>query len=93
MFEEIIVQLDQTGVAYTEDYDMGTLTVDVAAIDKVGLINVIQMVTDSGLEFSIDEASLVIQGGAMEPELPPEEGTDEGLDMAAMQAGAMDEMF
>ena len=90
MFEDLIVQLDQMGVAYTEDYDIGSLTVDVVAIDKVALISVIQLANDSGMEFTIDEASLVIMAGAPVEPLP-EEGPAE--DLAGMQDAALGELF
>lgn len=92
MFEDIIVQLDQMGVQYTEDYDIGSLTVDVGALDKVALIGVIQAANDSGLEFTVDEASLVIMAGA-EPieEFDTEEEAGPGLE--DIQAGALDQMF
>jgi len=64
MFEDLIVSLDEMGVQYTEDYEAGTLTVDVGSMDKVMLINVIQLANDSGMEFSIDENSLTIVSGA-----------------------------
>ena len=83
MFEDVIAQLDQMNVPYTEDYDTGTLTVDVAALDKVALISVIQLANDSGTEFTIDEASLVLTSGApveaFEEELPAEGGDAQAL--------------
>jgi|LGVE01.1.fsa_nt_gb hypothetical protein len=90
MFEDIIVQLDQLGVQYTEDYDTGVLSVDVAAMDKLALIQVIRMANDSGLDFTIDETSLIIQAG-VEPVAEFEEEPEE--DLATMQAGAMDQLF
>lgn len=78
MFDDIIMQLDDMGAQYTEDYETGSLTVDVGALDKLTLINVIQLANDSGLDFTIDEASMVIQTGAPAelPPLPGEEGVE-----------------
>lgn len=90
MFEDLITQLDGMGVEYTEDYEAGTLTVDVGTMDKVQLISVIQLINDSMLPFTIDENSLVITGGEMPSEEPMEEIPAE--EVSAEQA-AMDDMF
>ena len=90
MFEDLITQLDGMGVEYTEDYEAGTLTVDVGTMDKVQLISVIQLINDSMLPFTIDENSLVITGGEMSSEEPTEEMPAE--ETSAEQA-AMDDMF
>lgn len=90
MFEDLITQLDGMGVEYTEDYEAGTLTIDVGTMDKVQLISVIQLINDSMLPFTIDENSLVITGGEMPSEEPMEEIPEE--EVSAEQA-AMDDMF
>lgn len=90
MFEDLITQLDGMGVEYTEDYEAGTLTVDVGTMDKVQLISVIQLINDSMLPFTIDENSLVITGGEMPSEEPTEEMPAE--ETSAEQA-AKDDMF
>lgn len=84
MFEEIIAQLDSIGVEYTEDYDTGTLTIDVATMDKVTLINVINIVTSFNLPFTVDESTLVVTGmGEVEP---TEEEDTVDMDAAMNQA-------
>lgn len=85
MFEDIIAVLDSAGVEYNEDYEAGTLTVDVANLDKDTLIEVISTVQASGLDFTIDATSLVVQGeptteSTEEEGLSPEEGTEAALD-------------
>lgn len=85
MFEELIARLDEMGLEYAEDYDVGTLTVGVDMLDKVQVISLIQAVTDLGLEFTIDETSLVVTGG----EMPEVMGEPEEFD----QEDAMNEMF
>ena len=90
MFEDLITQLDGMGVEYTEDFEAGTLTVDVGTMDKVQLISVIQLINDSMLPFTIDENSLVITGGEMPSEEPMEETPAE--ETSAEQA-AKDDMF
>lgn len=87
MFEELIAQLDQMGVTYQENMEDGSLTVNVADIDKVTLISVIQLANDSGLEFMVDEASLTIYGGEPVMEEPLEE---EPMDA---QAAALEEFM
>lgn len=82
MFDEIIAQLDAMGIKYTEDYEAGTLTIDVASMDKEKLIGVIQALNDTGLPFSIDASSIVVTGIPSEDtpaqEVPMEEAPAEG---------------
>lgn len=61
MFEDLIMQLEDLGVEYVEDYDAGTLTIPIEDIDKVELIEIINAVNNSGLLFTIDEISLIVQ--------------------------------
>lgn len=84
MFEDLIAQLDSIGVEYTEDYDTGTLTIDVETMDKVTLINVINIVTSFNLPFTVDESTLVVTGmGEVEP---TEEEDTVDMDAAMNQA-------
>lgn len=64
MFEELITQLDEYGVTYTEDYDMGTLTIDIASVDKSVLIDIIMTLNNGGYMFNIDESTITVEGGA-----------------------------
>lgn len=82
MFDEIIMMLEEAGIDFEEDYDAGTLVINVEAIDKVQLIEIIGFINDTGLEFTIDDISLVVMGGEMEE--PMEEPMDEA---------ALDEML
>lgn len=66
MFEDLIVQLDELGVTYTEDYDAGTLTVDIADIDKSILIDIIMMLNDGGHMFDITESTITVEGSVTE---------------------------
>lgn len=87
MFEDLIAQLDSIGVEYIEDYDTGTLTIDVATMDKVTLINVINIVTSFNLPFTVDESTLVVTGmGEVEPTEPTEEEDTVDMDAAMNQA-------
>lgn len=75
MFEDLITQLDDLGVTYTEDYEGGVLDIDIADIDKDTLISVISAVNDAGYTFSITDTNISVEGGAAEeaPEENPEE--------------------
>lgn len=79
MFEDIITTLDELGVTYTEDYDMGSLTIDIADIDKSLLVEVINAIM--GYDFTIDDTSITVNGGEPLPEEASAE--DMALDEAA----------
>lgn len=72
MFEELIVQLDELGVTYSEDYDAGTLTVDIADVDKAVLVDIIVALNNGGYIFDITESTITVEGGAA----PAEEDTE-----------------
>ena len=62
MFEDLIVQLDELGVSYYEDAESGVLDIDVGAMDKAVLIDVIIMLNDGGYTFNINETSITVEG-------------------------------
>lgn len=72
MFEELIIQLDELGVPYTEEAE--SLTIDIANIDKVTLIDVIIYLNDAGYTFDITETAITVEGTAVPVE---EEAYDE----------------
>lgn len=76
MFEDMIAQLDSMGVQYTEDYDAGTLTIDVAPLEKDTLISVISMLTDMGTPFTIDATSITVTASPSVEEATPEVADD-----------------
>lgn len=83
MFEELITQLDEMGIGYTEDYETGSLVIDIADIDKATLIEVIITLSGYDLPFDINETSITVTG--LETEAPtdmPEEGTTDETDYA-----------
>lgn len=86
MFEDLIMQLEDLGVEYTEDYDAGTLTIPVEDIDKVELIEIINAVNNSGLPFTIDEISLIVQSGDASYEEDEEEAETDYMDAAMADA-------
>jgi hypothetical protein len=75
MLDAIISELDAIGVPYEEDYDAGTLTIDISAVDKTELINLIRFLTDTTVPFTIDETTIIVTVDAtpMEEETPVEE--------------------
>lgn len=58
MFEDIIVQLDELGVTYTEDES--TLTIDIADVDKSILIDIITALY--GYTFDINDSVITVEG-------------------------------
>ena len=84
MFEDLLMQLDELGVTYTED-EMGTLTIDIADVDKSILIDVIITLNDGGYMFDITETSITVEGGESEEALE-EEDTAYSEDMAFEEA-------
>lgn len=75
MLDAIISELDAIGVPYEEDYDAGTLTIDISAVDKTELINLVRFLTDTTVPFTIDETTIIVTVDAtpMEEETPVEE--------------------
>lgn len=61
MFEEIIATLDELGVVYNEDYDAGTLTIEIADIDKETLVEVIRALNDAGETYDISDTTITLQ--------------------------------
>ena len=90
MFDELIAKLDSEGVQYTEDYEAGTLTISVEAMDKIQLVSVIQTINNAMLPFTIDETSLIVTGGSA-PEEPPAE--PEGEETPPAEEMALNDMF
>lgn len=84
MFEDLIVQLDEIGVTYSEDYEVGTLTIDIADLDKSVLIEVIMALNAGGYMFDINESSITVEGGVAEEEPVEDEymGEDTALEEA-----------
>lgn len=72
MLEDLMMSFSEMGINYTEDGE-GGMTVDISTIDKTMLIEVINIINDNGLEFTIDENSIVINGMTAEPIEPEEE--------------------
>ena len=86
MFEDLIMQLDELGVAYSEDYDNGSLTIDIADVDKSILVDVIIALNDGGYMFSITESSITVEGGVTEEAPVEDEEAAYSEDMALEEA-------
>ena len=87
MFEDLIAQLEEIGVTYTEDYDNNTLVVDISTIDKMQLVSVIQAINESMMTFTIDDNSITVNGGGESLETPTE---TEGV---SAEETALNDMF
>lgn len=72
MLEDLMMSFSEMGINYTEDGE-GGMTVDISTIDKTMLIEVINIINDYGLDFTIDANSIVINGMPAEPVEEPEE--------------------
>ena len=86
MFEEIIAALEELGVGYTEDYDAGSLTIDIADIDKSNLIAIISTLNSLGEMFEITDTEIVVNSTL---EMEPEEVEDTEMTMDEDALNAM----
>jgi hypothetical protein len=91
MFEEIISALQGMNIGFEEMEDQGMLSVEVGEMDKMQLIEVLNMVNSMGMTVTeLTESSMTISAGATtapEPEPIQEEDTEED----AAQMAALDE--
>lgn len=83
MFEEIIATLEEIGVEYTEDYDAGSLTINIADIDKSDLIAIISTLNSLGEMFEITDTEIIVNS-TMEMEPEELEDTEPMMDEAAL---------
>ena len=66
MFEDLLVQLDELGATYTEDPETGVLTIDISAVDKSILVDIIIMLNDNGYAFNITDTEITVEGAVEE---------------------------
>lgn len=86
MFEDAISELDAMGIPYVENED-GSLSIDISDADKTDVVNIVSFLNDNGLDYTIDDVSIVVMGGEPIAEEPAE---DTGaFDMAAMDLEGM----
>jgi hypothetical protein len=91
MFEEIITALQGMNIGFEEMPEQGMLSVEVGQMDKMQLIEVLNMVYSMGMTVSaLNESSMSISSGQPttpeEPVISPveEETTDEDAQNAAL---------
>ena len=89
MFEEVITALEGMDVGFEEMPEQGMLSVEVGQMDKMQLIEVLNMVNSIGMTVSeLTETNMTVAAGAMqapEPEPVAEENTeDDAAQMAAL---------
>jgi hypothetical protein len=93
MFEEIITALQEMNIGYEEMPEQGMLSIEVGEMDKMQLIEVLNMLNTMGMTVSqLDEATMMVAAGAeqpMEPEIAPVE--EENTEEDAAQMAALDE--
>jgi hypothetical protein len=91
MFEEIISALEGMGISFEEMPDQGMLSIQVGEMDKMQLIEVLNMVNSMGMTVTeLTETNMTLTSGeAALPEIEPveEEETEEDVD----QMAALDE--
>jgi hypothetical protein len=85
MFEEVITALQGMDVGFEEMPDQGMLSVEVGQMDKMQLIEVLNMVNSMGMTVSeLTDTTMMISSG-MTPEPVMEENTeDDAAQMAAL---------
>ena len=80
MIEDLITQLDSLGVDYMEDPETGDLTINLEAIDKATVIDIMIAIQGAGLDFNLDEDTITVYStGGITPEEEEEELASEDL--------------
>jgi|LSQX01.3.fsa_nt_gb hypothetical protein len=69
MYEEIINEIEAMGLDYVDNED-GTITVNIAELDKVDIVNAVSMLNDNMVEYDISEDSITIYVNPVTPEEP-----------------------
>jgi hypothetical protein len=93
MFEEIISALQGMNIGYEEMSDQGMLSVEVGEMDKMQLIELLNMVYSMNMTVTaLNESSMTISGGEVMPQedvIEPIE--EEETEADAAQMAALDE--
>lgn len=91
MFEEVITALQGMDIGFEEMPDQGMLSVEVGQMDKMQLIEVLNMVNSMGMTVSeLTDTTMMISSG-MTPEAMPIE--EENTEDDAAQMAALDEVI
>lgn len=77
MYEEIINEIEAMGLDYVDNED-GTITVNIAELDKVDIVNAVSMLNANMINYDISEDSITIYVELDEPE-EPEMDEDEDI--------------
>lgn len=77
MYEEIINEIEAMGLDYVDNED-GTITVDIAELDKVDIVNAVSMLNANMVNYDISEDSITIY---VEPDTPEEPEVEEDEDI------------
>jgi hypothetical protein len=84
MFEEIIASLQSMDVGFEEMPDQGMLSIEVGSMDKMQLIEVLNMIYSMGMTVDmLDDTAMTVSSGAgatEEPMIEPVEEDDMGDD-------------
>ncbi len=66
MFEDLVSKLESSGVKYTTGYDDGRdaemLVIEVGALDKTQLLDILISANETGLEFTLTESEITVYG-------------------------------
>lgn len=74
--EDLLFQLDELGVAYTEDIEAGTVTIDISTVEKDVLVDIIIMLNDGMYTFNITADTIIVETGATAEETDTTETED-----------------
>jgi hypothetical protein len=75
--EDLLMQLDDLGVTYTEDLEMGTVVIDIASVEKDVLVDIIMLLNDGMYAFNITDTEITVEGGDVTTEDESTEDFDE----------------
>lgn len=90
MFEELISVLDNLGVTYDEDYETGTLTIDITEVDKDSLVDIINSILGTDMDYTIDASTVVVTGETTDIDEATTEDTGEE-DYSSLSDTALDD--
>ena len=94
MFEELIAMLDGMGGQYTEDPEMGTVTIDVENLDKVQVLDLIKALADWDMDYTLEGMMITVSPDEMEEPMMEEPAPAEApMDEEDAQAAALNQMM
>lgn len=63
--EDLLIQLDDLGVTYTEDLENGTVVIDIATVEKDVLVDIIMLLNEGMYAFNITDTEITVEGGTV----------------------------